>query len=119
MLLASVLFVTAGILDGVYPGGAAWDISDIASVSYIFALINTLVAVLVARGSERSLALRMGLSLFFVFERPASALLFGSKTAPSITVHVATAIVELIILVSAVRVWRLGHSMEGAEAEQL
>jgi len=119
MLLASVLFVAAGILDGVYPGGPAWDIGDIASVSYIFALINTLVAVLVARGSERSLALRMGLSLFFVFERPASAFLFGSKTAPSITVHMATAIVELIILASAVRVWRLGHSMQGAEVEQL
>lgn len=119
MLLASVLFVAAGILDGVYPGGAAWDIGDIASVSYIFALINTLVAILVARGSERSLALRMGLSLFFVFERPASAFLFGSKTTPSIAVHIATALVELIILVSAVRVWRLGHSMEGAEVEQL
>ena len=119
MLFASVLFVAAGILDGVYPGGAAWDLGDIASVSYIFAIVNTLVAILVARGSERSLALRMGLSLFFVFERPASAFLFGSKTAPSIAVHLATALVELIILVSAVRVWRLGHSMEGAEVEQL
>ncbi|HYK98630.1 MAG TPA: hypothetical protein VEU77_09615 [Candidatus Acidoferrales bacterium] len=119
MLLASVLFVTAGILDGVYPGGAAWDISDIASASYIFAILNTIVAILVARGSERSLALRMGLSLFFVFERPASAFLFGAKTAPSIGVHLATALVELVILVSAVRVWRLGHSMEGSDVDQL
>ena len=119
MLLASVLFVAAGILDGVYPGGAAWDLGDIASVSYIFAIINTLVAILVARGSERSLALRMGLSLFFVFERPASAFLFGAKTTPSIGVHLATSLVELIILVSAVRVWRLGHSVGGADVEQL
>jgi hypothetical protein len=119
MLLASVLFVTAGILDGVYPGGAGWDIGDIASASYIFAIINTIVAILVARGSERSLALRMGLSLFFVFERPASAFLFGAKTAPSIGVHLVTALVELVILVSAVRVWRLGHSMEGSDVDQL
>jgi len=119
MLVASVLFLAAGIFDGVYPGGPGWDIGDIASVSYIFAIVNTVVAFLVARGSERSLALRMGLSLFFVFERPASAFLFGAKTTPSIAVHLLTAIVELIILASAVRVWRLGHSMEGAEVEQL
>src|SRR5438309_2914938 len=118
MLLASVLFVAAGVLDGVYPGGAGWDLSDIAAVSYVFAIVNTVVAVLVARGSERSLALRMGLSLFFVFERPASALLFA-KTAPSIAVHLATAVVELIILVTAVRVWRLGHSLEGGEMDSL
>jgi len=110
MLLASVLFVAAGLLDGVYPGGPA-PINDLAAISYVFALINTFVAVLVARGSERSLALRMGLSLFFVVERPASAFFMGSKTVPSIGVHLLTALVELIILVSAIRVWRLGHSV--------
>ena len=50
MLLASVLFVAAGVLDGVYPGGDAWDLSNIAAVSYLFAVINTVVAILVARG---------------------------------------------------------------------
>src|SRR5438105_14936954 len=118
MLLASVLFVAAGVLDGVYPGGGGWDLSDIAAVSYVFAIVNTVVAILVARGSERSLALRMGLSLFFVFERPASAFLFA-KSTPSIAVHLATALVELVILVSAVRVWRLGHSLEGGEMDHL
>src|SRR5207248_6296933 len=118
MLLASVLFVAAGVLDGVYPGGAGWDLTDIAAISYLFAIVNTVVAVLVANGSERSLALRMGLSLFFVFERPASAFLFA-KTTPSIAVHLATALVELVILLTAVRVWRLGHSLEGGDMERL
>ena len=118
MLLASVLFVAAGVLDGVYPGGDAWDLSNIAAVSYLFAVINTVVAILVARGSERSLALRIGLSLFFVFERPASALLFA-KSTPSMAVHFSTALVELIILVSAFRVWRLGHSMESGDMDKL
>lgn len=118
MLLASALFVAAGILDGVYPGGAAWSPS-LAAASYLFALVNTFVAILVARGSERSLALRMGLSIFFVIERPASAFLLGTKTAPSIAVHLATAIVELVILVSAIRVWRLGHSVASGELDQL
>ena len=111
MLFASLLFLAAGVLDGVYPGGDAWSINDPAAVSYVFAIINTFVAILVARGSERSLALRMGLSLFFVIERPASAFAIGSKTIPSISVHLLTALVELVILISAIRVWRLGHSV--------
>jgi hypothetical protein len=119
MLVASVLFVAAGILDGVYPGGPAWSLSDLAVVSYAFALVNTLVAILVARGSERSLALRMGLSLFFVFERPISAFLVATKSTPSIGVHIATAVVELIVLATAIRVWRLGHSVGAGELDTL
>lgn len=118
MLLASALFLAAGILDGVYPGGRA-SLADLAAVSYAFALVNTFVALLVARGSEKSLALRMGLSLFFVFERPASALLAGPKSTASIGVHLATAVVELVILASAIRVWRLGHSVRSAELDEL
>jgi hypothetical protein len=118
MLVASVLFVAAGVFDGVYPGGPTWSISDPAGISYIFAIVNTFVAFLVARGSERSLALRMGLSLFFVVERPATAILFA-KGVPSIAVHVATAAVELVILVLAVRVWRLGHSAVSGDMAQI
>ncbi|HKW77447.1 MAG TPA: hypothetical protein VJQ09_00015 [Candidatus Limnocylindria bacterium] len=117
MLFASLLFLAAGILDGVYPGGDSWNVGDLAGISFVFALVNTAVAVMVARGSERSLALRMGLSLFFVFERPVSAFLVGSKSTPSIGVHLLTAFVELIILVSAIRVWRLGHSVGAGELD--
>lgn len=115
MLVASLLFLAAGVLDGVYPGGAAWSLSDLAIVSYAFAFVNTLVAVLVARGSERSLALRMGLALFFVVERPVSAFLVSDKSTASIAVHLATAVVELVVLATAIRVWRLGHSMGSGE----
>jgi hypothetical protein len=118
MLLASVLFIAAGVLDGAYPGGPT-PLLDLASVSYIFAIVNTLVALLVARGSERSLALRMGLSLFFVFERPASAFLFGQKTTASVSVHMLTALLELVVLLTAVRVWRLGHSVPTTDMESL
>jgi hypothetical protein len=118
MLLASVLFIAAGILDGSYPGGPT-PLFDLAAISYVFALVNTLVAILVARGSERSLALRMGLSLFFVFERPVSAFLIGQKTTPSIAVHLLTAVLELAVLLTAVRVWRLGHSVPVTDLETL
>ncbi|HUQ41272.1 MAG TPA: hypothetical protein VM052_02105 [Candidatus Limnocylindrales bacterium] len=118
MLLASLLFIAAGVLDGVYPGGAGWSLTDAAAISYLFAVVNTIVAFLVARGSERSLALRMGLSLFFVIERPVSAFLIGSKSAPSIGIHLATALVELIILVSAMGVWRLGHSVGSGDMDE-
>lgn len=119
MLVASALFVAAGLLDGVYPGGRTWPPFDLAAISYLFAVVNTFVAILVARGSEKSLALRMALSLFFVFERPASALLVSGKSTPSIAVHLLTALVELVILASAIRVWRLGHSVQSAELEDL
>ena len=118
MLLASVLFVLAGIFDGVYPGGPL-PFTDLAAISWVFAIINTVVAYLVARGSERSLALRMGLSLFFVVERPASAFLIGTHSTASVVVHLATAVVELVILVSALGVWRLGHSVATGDMDQL
>jgi hypothetical protein len=122
MLLASVLFVVDGILDGVYPRGSAWftgKYRNIAEISYVFAILNTVVAYMVARGSERSLVARIGLSAFFLVERPLTAFLLGPKDLPAIAVHMATAVVELVILVSAVRVWRLGHSVGDAEMESL
>jgi hypothetical protein len=122
MLVASVLFVVDGILDGVYPGGPAWftgRYQNLAEIAYIFAILNTLVAYLVARGSERSLIARIGLSAFFVVERPLTAFILGPKELPAVIVHLATAVVELVILVTAVRVWRLGHSIGEAEMSSL
>ena len=72
MLFASLLFVIDGFVDGVYPGGPAWftgRYENLAEISYVFAVINTVVAVMVARGSERSLQSRIGLSVFFLIER--------------------------------------------------
>ena len=122
MLIASVLFVVDGVLDGVYPGGPAWftgKYQNLAEVAYVFAILNTLVAYLVARGSERSLMARIGLSAFFLVERPLTAFVLGPKELPAVIVHLATALVELVILVSAVRVWRLGHSIGEAEMSSL
>jgi hypothetical protein len=122
MLLASVLFVVDGILDGVYPGGPAWftgKYQNLAEIAYVFAILNTLVAYLVARGSERSLMARIGLSAFFLVERPLTAFILGPKDLPAVVVHIATAVVELVILVSAVRVWRLGHSVGDDEMNSL
>ncbi|MGH2489901.1 MAG: hypothetical protein ACRDF9_00195 [Candidatus Limnocylindria bacterium] len=120
MLVASVLFVLDGILDGVYPGGPAWftgKYQNLAEIAYIFAILNTAVAYFVARGSERSLMARIGLSAFFLIERPLTAFILGPKDLPAVLVHLATAVVELVILVSAVRVWRLGHSVGEAELD--
>ena len=113
MLLASVLFVVDGIFDGVYPGGAAWftgKYDNLAEVSYLFAILNTVVAIMVARGSERSLQSRIGLSVFFLIERPVTAFALGPKPVESIVTHFATAGVELLILITALRVWRLGNA---------
>lgn len=122
MLIASALFVVDGVLDGVYPGGPAWftgKYENLAEIAYVFAILNTLVAYLVARGSERSLVARIGLSAFFLVERPLTAFVLGPKELPAVIVHLATALVELVILVSAVRVWRLGHSIGEAEMSSL
>jgi hypothetical protein len=113
MLFASLLFVVDGILDGVYPGGPSWftgRYGNLAEISYIFAIINTAVAVMVARGSERSLQSRIGLSVFFLIERPITAFALGEKPVESVITHFATAGVELLILITALRVWRLGNT---------
>jgi hypothetical protein len=103
--VASVLFIVAGWLD--QSGGA-----DVAAIeSYVFGAVNLLVAVLIARGNERILALRIGLAAFFMFERPVTAVAFGEKPLVSIAVHLVTALVEGVILVSTMRLWRLGHSV--------
>ena len=122
MLVASALFIVDGVLDGVYPGGPAWftgKYQNLAEIAYVFAVLNTLVAYLVARGSERSLIARIGLSAFFVVERPLTAFVLGPKELPAVIVHLATALLELVILVTAVRVWRLGHSIGEAEMSSL
>jgi hypothetical protein len=113
MLFASLLFVVDGLLDGVYPGGPSWftgRFGNLAEISYVFAIINTAVAVMVARGSERSLQSRIGLSVFFLIERPITAFALGAKPVESIVTHFATAGVELLILVTALRVWQLGNA---------
>ena len=119
MLLASVLFVVDGFFDGVYPGGPAWftgKYDNLAEISYVFAIINTVVAIMVARGSERSLQSRIGLSVFFLIERPITAFALGPKPIESIVTHFATAGVELLILVTALRVWRLGNAAPDVDA---
>ena len=113
MLLASLLFVVDGFFDGVYPGGPAWftgRYDNLAEIAYLFAIVNTVVAVMVARGSERSLQSRIGLSVFFLIERPITAFVLGPKPVESIITHFATAAVELLILITALRVWRLGNA---------
>lgn len=122
MAVASVLFVAAGILDGVYPGGPHGDLDSYRGLgwaTYVFAAVNAFVAVLIARGSERTLALRIALSAFFLVERPVSAFLLGPKSVESIAVHLVTAVVELVILLGAVRVWQLGHSYGGEDLDAL
>ncbi|TMF81321.1 MAG: hypothetical protein E6I18_03250 [Chloroflexi bacterium] len=119
MLFASVLFVVDGVFDGVYPGGPAWftgKYENLAEIAYVFAIINTAVAIMVARGSERSLQSRIGLSVFFLIERPITAFALGPKPIESVVTHFATAGVELLILVTALRVWRLGNAATDVDA---
>src|SRR5207244_4768502 len=119
MLFASVLFVVDGFLDGVYPGGPAWftgKYDNLAEIAYLFAILNTVVAIMVARGSERSLQSRIGLSVFFLIERPVTAFALGPKPIESVITYFATAGVELLILVTALRVWRLGNAATDVDA---
>ena len=112
MLLATVLFVVDGVLDHNYANQPILDeYKGVGWTSFVFAIANLLMAIAVARGSERTLLGRIALSGFFIVERPATAFVLGPKPLESIVVHFATAFVELVIVVGAVRVWRLGHSL--------
>jgi hypothetical protein len=123
MLLATVLFIIDGILDHNYaiqqfPGQSILDeYKGVGWTSFVFALANLLLTLAVARGSERTLLGRIALSIFFIVERPLTAFILGPKPIESIVVHFATAVVELIILVGALRVWRLGHSIVPADMD--
>lgn len=126
MLLATVLFVVDGVLDHNYflahnPTNQPFldEYQSVGWTSFIFALANLLMTIAVARGSERTLLGRIALSGFFIIERPVTAFVLGSKPPESIAVHVATAVVELIILVGAVRIWRLGHSVVPADMDAM
>jgi hypothetical protein len=120
--LASLLFLLDAYFDGLYPGGPHWSIdaySGLGWTSYLFFFVNAVMAVLIARGSERMLALRIGLAAFFMFERPVSAIALGEKPLASLVVHVLTALIEAVILYSTLRVWRLGHSVRQADLSLL
>lgn len=125
MLLATVLFVVDGVLDHNYANQIFPDQPILAEykgvgwTSFVFAVANLLMAVAVARGSERTLLGRIALSAFFIIERPLTAFVLGPKAIEAIAVHIATAFVELIILVGAVRVWRLGHSIVPADMDAM
>ncbi len=106
IVVASILFFAAGWLD---TASGTIDVSVIES--WVFGAVNLLVALLIARGNERILALRIGLAAFFMIERPVTAVAFGPKPMEAIAMHLATAVVEAFILVSTLRVWRLGHSV--------
>lgn len=121
MALASALFVLDGLLDGVFPGADGWIGGPahygLGVIAYVFAIANAGIAFVIARGSERTLLGRIGLSGFFMLERPITAFALGPKSGAAIAVHFATALVELVILLGAVRVWRLGSSIEGTEMD--
>lgn len=114
MVLASALFVYDGWLDGAYPGGPGWFGGEahggLAWLTYVFAAINAAFALVIARGSQRTLVIRIGLSAFFMLERPLSAF-FAPVSSEAITVHLVTALLELVILLGGLRVWRLGMSV--------
>ncbi|MGH2499360.1 MAG: hypothetical protein ACRDF0_04615 [Candidatus Limnocylindria bacterium] len=122
MLLATVLFVVDGVLDGAYPGGGAWfgeAFGGLGPLTYAFALANLITAVLIARGSERTLAARIAIAGFFLVERPLTAFLLGPKPAAAVAVHLATGLVELVILLGAVRIWRIGHAYGAGDVDAL
>ena len=120
MLLATVLFVVDGLLDHAASNQPIFDeYKGVGWTSFVFAIANLLMTIAVARGSERTLLGRIALSAFFIVERPLTAFVLGPKPVASVAVHFATAVVELVILVGALRVWRLGHSLVPADMDAM
>lgn len=124
IVVASLLFFAAGGLDTAAafetcrtpPRPPDCDAVALSSAeSWIFGALNLLVAVFIARGNERILALRIGLAAFFMVERPVTAVAFGPKPIESVVLHMATAALEAVILFSTLRIWRLGHSVGQAD----
>jgi len=120
MLLATVLFIVDGLLDHAASNQSIFDeYKGVGWTSFVFAIANLLMTIAVARGSERTLLGRIALSAFFIVERPLTAFVLGPKPVTSIAVHFLTAVVELVILLGALRVWRLGHSLVPADMDAM
>ena len=120
MLLATVLFIVDGVLDhNAANEPILEEYKGVGWTSFVFAFANLLMTIAVARGSERTLLGRIALSAFFMVERPLTAFILGPKPVTSIAVHFATAIVELVIFVGALRVWRLGRSLVAADVDAM
>lgn len=120
IVLASLLFIVTGLLDSssafegcrLEPTSAPCQAVAVSSLeSWIFGAVNLIVALLIARGHERILALRIGLAAFFMVERPVTAVALGPKPVESVALHFVTAVVEAVILATTMRIWRLGHSV--------
>src|ERR671925_282314 len=118
MALAAVLFFVAGVLNGVYPGGSGWEAhGGYAWLTYVFGLLNLAVAVWIWRGSERGLATRIVLGA--VFLAIVAALALAQPTTASLVLYVITGIIELVILLNAIRVWQTAREVGSSAIDRL
>ena len=118
MVLAALLFIAAGALNGVYPGGAGWiDHVSYAWLTYVFGALNFVVALWIWRGSERGLLTRIVLAAGFL--GVVAALAAEQPTLPSVTIYSVTGLIEFVIFLEAIRVWRLGHEMDSRDLESV
>jgi hypothetical protein len=118
MLLASLLFFAAGLLNGAYPGGAGWvDQPGTAWITHGFGMLNILVAFWVWRGSERGLLTRIVLAA--VFLGIVAVLALRQPTGAPLIIYFLTALIEVVIVVDAIRVWRISHEADTRDLEML
>lgn len=116
MVLAALLFVMAGVFNGVYPGGPGWvEHSAYGWLTYVFGLLNVVVALWIWRGSERGLLMRIVLAA--VFLGIVALLVLSQPTVASLVIYTLTGLVELVILLNAIRVWRLGHALDSRDLD--
>jgi hypothetical protein len=118
MVLAATLFFVAGVLNGVYPGGSGWEAhGGYGWLTYLFGLLNLLVAVWIWRGSERGLVTRIVLGA--VFLAIVAALALAQPTTASLVLYVITGVIELVILLNAIRVWQAARDAESGSVDEL
>ena len=118
MTLAAILFFLAGVLNDVYPGGAGWEAhGGYGWLTYLFGLLNLAVAVWIWRGSERGLVTRIVLGA--VFLAIVAALALAQPTTVSLVLYVVTGLIELVILLNAVRVWQAARDAESGAVDRL
>lgn len=116
MVLASLLFVMSAVMNGAYPGGADWiDHPGSGWIAWVFALLNVAVALLIGLGSERGLLTRVILAAVFLV--CLVWLLLLQPTSATLVIYAVTALIEVVILVDSIRVWRLGRAMDSRDLD--
>lgn len=110
MILSALLFFAGGVADEVFPGGRNWPPSPGSGapwIAYAFGWMELALAGLIIRGRDWAFFAAIGVSAFFILERPLGPLMVTYTSVEGYLVHFLTAVAQVFTMFALLRVFRL------------